>query len=271
MASKLRIAGLGLLILGILLLSLFNFLWIAFPPFGGRTQDETSVETIPAGFQEDVIVQHIPTNAMIFLSIKVQFMFDASGDYSCTVDVLLESDVYPQRAALTGTRRTYSGEGGTDGYVRKEITGNVPAASLEGSSRIYLRINNVGTNQITIATRRIVVVYAFQGLILPGLVAVTGVILTGISFVMKREPKVKQPRPAPTGGWEPTLQWGGGAGKTTAKKKPKMAVSSTKGKHVQKRVVKKVAKPGATASCKFCGKEVPSNAFFCPHCYGKLR
>jgi hypothetical protein len=271
MASKLRIAGLGVLIIGVLLLSLFNFLWVVFPPFGGRTQDETSVETIPGGFQEDVIIQDIPTNVMLFLSIKVVFMFDASGEYSCTVDVLLESNIYPQRAALTGTHRTYSGEDATDGYVRKEITGNVPAASLDGRSSIYLRINNLGSNQITIATRRIYVIYAFQGLILPGLIAVTGVILTGISFVIKREPKVKQPRAAPTGGWEPTLQWGGGAGKTKVKKKPKLAVSSTKGKPVQKRVVKKVAKPGATAACKFCGKEVPSNAFFCPHCYGKLR
>ena len=39
MASRLRIVGFGILIVGVLLFSVFNILWFAIPPFGGRTED----------------------------------------------------------------------------------------------------------------------------------------------------------------------------------------------------------------------------------------
>ncbi len=168
--------------------------------------------------------------------------------------------------SIQGTQETYDEPTGTDGTKQISISTFISPAYASSGFEIRLRVDNNGFTPITISTRQVTVVFGLFGILLPIILFVIGLLMTVISFVRKGEPGVKKPRTVPSTGWEPTLQWGGGSGTATkgSKKKPRMAISSQKGKGAPKRkVVKKaVPKGGAQVSCKFCGKQVASTAFF---------
>ncbi len=274
MASKLSVLGIGLAIIGILVFSLFNIVWIVFPPFGGRTSDVTNEVTISAGTSDgEALVGTVPASPLM-LNLKVVFIFSADNAYSCDFQLFLKNDNYPHPgAALEGTLRSYDKPDGTSG---KQISLSFfDPLSIGESFDIYIKVNNYGSSTIRILTRRVVVVQ-FLGVLTPILLLLSGAIVAVVGLRQGKAPKPKRRKATPASGWEPTLQWGGGssgAKPSTNKKRPKMAISSTKPKSSQKKTVVKKAVPkgGAQAGCKFCGKSVPSNAFFCPHCYGKLR
>ncbi len=274
MVSKLSVIGIGLAIIGILLFSLFNFIWIVFPPFGGRTTDVTTPVDIFAGNPDgEALVGRVPASPLM-LNLKVIFIFSADNAYSCEFSLILKNDNFPHPgAALDGTRRSVDSTESTDG---KQISLSFfDPLSINQAFDLYIKVNNQGSSTIQILTRRIVVVQ-FLGILTPVLLTLVGVIVAVVGLRKGTAPKPKRRKAAPAGGWEPTLQWGsgsGGAQSSSAKKRPKMAISSGKGKPKQKKTIVKKAVPkgGAQAGCKFCGKPVPNNAFFCPHCYGKLR
>jgi hypothetical protein len=274
MASKLTVAGIGIAIIGILLFSLFNVMWVVVPPFGGRTADETTTVTIFGGTDDgEAFVGRVPTSPLM-LNLKVIFIFSADDAYSCDFSLFLVNDNYPRPGAtLDGTFRSYDK---LEGTAQKQISLSFfDPMSINQAFDLYIRINNRGSSTIRILTRRIVVVQ-FLGVLTPVLLALIGAIVAVVGLRKGAAPKPKRRKAAPAGGWEPTLQWGGGSGSgqsSKKKKRPKMAISSTTAKPKQKRTVVKKAVPkgGTQAICKFCGKSVPQNAFFCPHCYGKLR
>ena len=277
MASISRIIGIVLLLIGILLFSVINVAGMAFPPFGGSTRPELTNSPVTPFTSDDVFIGAVPAHPMFpfFTSLKVTFELQSDFLYSCDVVLLFESQSIPIPQEIGGTSNSYAESEGT---VTKTITTVISPQAASEAFNIYVRVNNTGTNILFVSERQVSVVYSFFGLVIPGLITLIGLIVTVISFVRGRSaaPKMKK-RPAP-GGWEPTLQWGGGSASSGAKdksarKRPKMAISSTKGKPARKtKVVRKtVPAGGAQASCKFCGKPVPQNAFFCPHCYGKLK
>ncbi|PWI48226.1 hypothetical protein CEE45_07915 [Candidatus Heimdallarchaeota archaeon B3_Heim] len=273
MASKLSVLGIGLVIIGVIVFSLFNVAWIVFPPFGGRTSDLTNEVTISAGnLAGEVEVGRIPASPLM-LNLKVIFIFSADAAYSCEFSLIFKTNSFPTGASLAGTTRSYDKPEGTSS---KQISLSFFDPLSQGEeANVFIRVSNTGSSPIRIFTRRVVIVQ-FLGILTPVLLALSGVIVTVVGLRQGKAPKVKRKRAAPAGGWEPTLQWSGGSGgakPSTNKKRPKMAISSTKGQPTQKRTVVKKAVPkgGAQAGCKFCGKQVPNNAFFCPHCYGKLR
>ena len=274
MASKLSVLGIGLLIIGILVFSVFNIVWIVFPPFGGRTTDVSTEVAISAGTVDgEALVGRVPASPLM-LNLKVVFIFSADNAFHCDFHLFIKNENYPHPgAALDGTLRSYDKPEGT---ARKKISLSFfDPLSIGQAFDLYIKVNNHGSSTIRILTRRIVVVQ-FLGVLTPVLLALTGAIVAVVGLRQGSAPKQKRRKTAPAGGWEPTLQWSGGASgakPSSNKKRPKMAISSTKGKPTQKRTVVKKAVPkgGAQAGCKFCGKQVPSNAFFCPHCYGKLR
>ncbi|MHA1976845.1 MAG: hypothetical protein ACW98I_08110 [Candidatus Hodarchaeales archaeon] len=274
MASKLSVLGIGLVIIGILVFSLFNIAWIVFPPFGGRTSDVTSEVAISGGTTDgEALVGTVPASPLM-LNLKVVFIFSADNAYACDFQLFLKNENFPHPgAALDGTQRSYDKSEGT---ASKQISLSFfDPISIGQEFDLYIKVNNHGSSTIRILTRRIVVVQ-FLGVLTPALLVLIGVMVAVVGLKKGSAPKTKRRKAAPAGGWEPTLQWSGGSGgakPSSTKKRPKMAISSTKGKPQQKRTVVKKAVPkgGAQAGCKFCGKQVPSNAFFCPHCYGKLR
>ncbi|MHA2167804.1 MAG: hypothetical protein ACXAAT_18310 [Candidatus Hodarchaeales archaeon] len=278
MVSISRILGISLLIIGILSFALINVAGMAFMPFGGSTPPEETSIQIGAFTNDDVFVGAVPPHPMFqfFTSIEITFELQSDFDYSCDVELLFESQSIPIPQVIDGTSRSYPTE--PSGTTTKTISTMISPDAAKEAFSISLRLNNIGNNPITVSSRQVNVVYSFFGMIVPGLILLIGAILTIVSFVRGRSasPKVKK-RTAP-GGWEPTLQWGGGSAASgtktkAAKKRPKMGISSTRGKTEKKsRIVKKAVPQGGTQlGCKFCGKPVPQNAFFCPHCYGKLK
>ncbi|UCG90222.1 MAG: zinc ribbon domain-containing protein, partial [Candidatus Heimdallarchaeota archaeon] len=147
------------------------------------------------------------------------------------------------------------------------IYSGISASYAAQGFNLQVRIDNQDPTEVKLIASRVDVSYTLFAQILTAIIAIVGLILTVLSFIMGRGPRVPKAKPAP-GGWEPTLQWGGGAAK-----QPKMAIKSTAAAPKKtKKVVKKAAPAaGAQQACKFCGKPVPASAFFCPHCYGKLR
>ncbi len=277
MVSISRILGISLLIIGILSFAIINFAGMAFPPFGGSTIPEVDTVQIGPLANDEIFVGTVPQHPILpfFTNIKITFELRSDFPFSCDVVLLFESQSIPIAQEIGGTSRSYTEPAGIN---TKTISTMIsPQASSEAFS-ISLILDNTGTNAITVSSRHVNVVYGFFGMVIPGLILLIGVILTIVSFVRTRSaaPKVKK-RAAP-GGWEPTLQWGGGSAASgtktkSAKKRPKMGISSSKEKSGKKtKIVKKAVPQGGTqVSCKFCGKPVPPNAFFCPHCYGKLK
>jgi hypothetical protein len=278
MVSISRILGILLLIIGILSFTLINVAGLAFMPFGGSTPPEVDSIQIGGLANDDIFVGTVPQHPMFefFTNIQITFELQSDNEYSCNVELLFESESIPIPQAIDGSSRNYGPE--PSGTTTKAISTMISPQAAREAFTISLRINNMGSNPITVSSRQVNVVYTFFGMVIPGLILLLGVILTVVSFVRGRSasPKVKK-RTAP-GGWEPTLQWGGssaasGTKTKVAKKRPKMGISSTRGKSEKKtRIVKKTVPQGGTQlGCKFCGKPVPQNAFFCPHCYGKLK
>jgi len=277
MASISRILGILLLLIGILLFSVINVFGVAIPPFGGRTEEEVSTVQIGAFIEDVVLIGVVPGHPVIpfFTNVKATFLIRSDFSFDCDVILMFESASVPIAQEI-GVRRSISGEGGE--YKQITITTMITPQAASEAFTIRLKLDNTGSNAITVATRRVDIVYTIFGVAIPGLLMLTGGILTVVSFVKgkKSTPKIKK-RVEP-GGWEPTLQWSGGSGTSgskskSGKKKPKMAISSTKGKKGKKTKIAKTAAPqgGAQVGCKFCGKQVMRSAFFCPHCYGKLK
>ena len=277
MVSISRIIGIVLLLIGILLFSMINFAGTAFPPFGGKTIPEVNSVQIAPFSSDEVFVGAVPQHPMFpfFTNIEISFELESDSPYTCDVVLLFESASISIPQEIPGTSYSYSE---SSGATTKTISTMISPAAASESFSISLRISNTASSQIIIQSRHVSVVYSFFGLVIPGFTIFVGLIITVVSFVRGRgtTPKVKE-RTAP-GGWEPTLQWGGssaGSGTKTksSKKRPKMAISSTKGKPGKKtKVVRKtVPAGGGQISCKFCGKPVSQSAFFCPNCYGKLK
>lgn len=117
------------------------------------------------------------------------------------------------------------------------------------------------------------VLYTLFATVIPPISALIGsVVCIGGFFINYRRLATKpKPREVP-GGWEPSLRMGT-AFESKEKKAPKMAIKPTKAKEKPTKKVGKKAVPkgGPQQACKYCGKSVSTSAFFCPHCYGKLR
>ncbi len=276
MISKVTIAGIPVLVTGLILLILFTIVGVIVPPFGNRTNTNYGNDAIDQVFVGpstaetiDLHLEGIPSHPTQ-VYVKARFIFLSAGSYQCNIRLLFSGSV---EGSISGDYKTITGPESEE----RIISATVPIGYSSQSYSIKLDIENTGPNSITVSQRLIEVRFSLYSTYLPALFAIIGLILTILGFtVFKGGPSApKQKKAVTPGGWEPTLQWGGGSSTspgTTTGKKPKMAIKSTKAKSGQKKVVKKVvSKGGAQQSCKFCGKGVPASAFFCPHCYGKLR
>lgn len=265
MPSKLSLIGLIVLILGSTFLVLFTFLLPQFNiglPLVSGTGKSSNLITVNSG-QSERINLGVVSGHPLWVSVRVVFILQDQNDYDCTVTLIYDNADYPnQRISNSFNYVEYSDKS----YITKTITATIMPPASSSTYNLYLDVDNDG-GDIRVGDRMVLVTYSLFATIFPALIAIAGLIITIVGFVMGRGPSVPKARPAP-GGWEPTLQWGGGA----AAKQPKMAIKSTTAPPKQvKKVVKKAAPGGVQQSCKFCGKPVPASAYFCPHCYGKLR
>ncbi len=264
MISRVTIVGLVIIVLSLIPLILVNLIGVPFPWMASTSPEDTTMVQITPGNTVTTTLVGIPGHPL-HVQISVVYLLSSDDDISCDVTVVYQTATTAD-SQIGDAKYIYDDVGG---WRQKSIVRTIPPPYSSRSFSIALRIDNQGSNTITLANRRVSAVFTLTGLILPAIILIIGIILAVFGFIKARGPAVAKPKAVP-GGWEPTLQWGGGAG---ARKQPKMAIKSTKApKTAKKKVVKKVAPAGgAQQACKFCGKQVPASAFFCPHCYGKLR
>jgi len=117
------------------------------------------------------------------------------------------------------------------------------------------------------------VIYTLFAMVLPPISALIGSVVCIGGFIINYRRLAARPKPREVpSGWEPSLKIGT-AFEAKEKKAPKMAITPTKSEEKPAKTVAKKAVPkaGPQQACKYCGKSVSASAFFCPHCYGKLR
>lgn len=266
MISRITIVGLVIIVLSLIPLILVNLIQVPFPLMSSRSPEDKTLVNIAPGSTVTTTLVGIPGHPL-HVQISVVFLLSSSDDIACDISVVYQTE-QTEDSQIGNTKYIYDDTGG---WRQKSIVRTIPPPYSSRSFSVALRIDNQGSNTITLANRRVTAVFTLTGLILPAIILIIGIILAVFGFIKARGPAVAKPKAVP-GGWEPTLQWGGGTGGAAARKQPKMAIKSTKAPKTAKKVVKKAAPAGgAQQSCKFCGKSVPASAFFCPHCYGKLR
>ncbi|MFX1285774.1 MAG: hypothetical protein ACFFB5_19190 [Promethearchaeota archaeon] len=273
MVSKLMVAGIAVLILGGFLFVLFSLLFpvigISLYPFyvttGSQDRREANLYINGNDDAEIALVTDVPRTPLPIMGVQVKasFYLRSDEDWECDVKLIHEDENHGQ-TEIPKTGKTIRGDAD-----EQKLTTIYTSLNAEHSQGFILkvRIVNQEPSQIQLITSRVDISYTLFAQIFPIILTIVGLILTVVGFVTGRGPQVPKARAAP-GGWEPTLQWGGGAAK-----QPKMAIKSTTAapKKVKKVVKKAAPAGGAEQTCKFCGKPVPASAFFCPHCYGKLR
>ena len=252
---------------GFLIILLTGIVGVAIPPFtlgtGWVVQDQ-----YVNGHSELDITAVSQVSHPFFTLCEVKITITSDSSYQCYLAL-----VYESRDGLISSDIGFSGEisGAAleiQTYTFSTMISN--AASARGYS-LLIRVQNSLGSQIQVTRTQASITFSMFALIFPGIITLIGGVLIIFGFMKGRgAPSIKQPKPV--SGWEPTLQWGGSSGSTS--RRPKMAIKSSDKKAPQpkKTVVKKVTPAGGSqTSCKFCGKQVPTTAFFCPHCYGKLR
>ncbi|WP_455142782.1 hypothetical protein [Candidatus Hodarchaeum mangrovi] len=275
MAPRALVIGIPLLLIGITLFGLFAVAGIDITPFSGTTgtfPEMGVLGQVNAFDTSDLLILSNPPTHPFYVAVKVQFIIDPVSTIDCDVSLYYQSSgdtLY----FIPGSLETIISE--TSGALTKGvITTQIPPSSAAKGYKLYLRVNNKEAGAITITQARLDLQFTLFSHVIPVLLTLIGGIVSILAFIRGKKGPRKAERPVATG-WEPTLQWGTASGTTKVKSsanKPKLAVKSTKIPKTEKKVVKKtVPAGGAQTACKFCGKQVSASAFFCPHCYGKLR
>jgi len=271
MVSKLNIIGLVILLLGVIPFILFTFIGFTIPPFVVRGPTQFDSYNVSAGSTQTVDMGSVGAHPLPVI-LKVSFIIDHNVNFDCEVTLLIDSE-NPDIGLTALDPKPFFGEG--FGRTQKSIQVTIIPPGSSSPFSVDLDVENTGSSPFTIEDRRIQVTFTLWASVFPAFLAFVGVIITVVGLIQARRGPAVPKKPKVIPGWEPTLQWSSSAaGDTkTAGRKPKMAVRSTKAaKHAKKTVVRRAAPTsGAQASCKFCGKSVSATAFFCPHCYGKLR
>lgn len=278
MVSKLSKIGIPIFLSGIVLFLLFTVIGVGIFPFSFSSSRADTLTVAPGNTEIIELSEsnrHLPTFP---LWAFVKTSFDISSFNDLIFNTTLRYDGNFQQELVQDTTIEINPSGGTEliFITKRNVITLTPAATSSSYTFTY-EIENLGVGTLTIEDRSITVQYSLFTAIFPLLVALIGIIVFIVGFIVSRgkpsTSKRKKQVTTPSGGWEPTLQWGGGSATTgtTKTKKPRMAIKSTKtsGKTTKKAVQRPTG--GAQTSCKFCGKNVPSSAFFCPSCYGKLR
>lgn len=267
MVHKFTKVGAPIFGVGFLIILLTGIIGLAIPPFTLGTGWIEQNQTV-SGYSTLDVVAVTQVSHPLFTTTRVSIEISATTYFECNISLVYESVDGLTSAVIRGPS-FIAGNFESITYDFNSMIGN--SASSRGFS-LLVRLENKLNSDITVLRTQASISFSLFTFIIPGIIAVIGLVLIVLGFVKgKSAPSIKQPKPV--AGWEPTLQWGGTSGGSTSSRRPKMAIKSTgKAKEPQKTVVKKAAPSGGSqTTCKFCGKQVPANAFFCPHCYGKLR
>ena len=234
MVSKITIIGVPIFVIGLLMLILLTFLGFpAIPPFITSSPQLTDTVTVPAGSTRTVSLMDGNISPTPFpIIVKGIFIIESDTDYNAMTTLMHSSTELGEQPTAIGTfGDLYTdplGDGSPQSFQKTlQVTLIPPGTSV--SFNLKIDVQNTGSTDIKIRTRVDQVVSVVLATILPAIIAVIGFLLIIVGLITGRGKKVdvaKRPKAVP-GGWEPTLQWGGGSstssGATTGKR-PKMAI-----------------------------------------------
>lgn len=273
MVSKFTKVGISLFVVGFIT----PFLVMAFQlpiPFVVSTHGRSSeVVTIPTnGTSIDIQLANNLWNPYNIMLTTKYSLYCENGESSVRTMLIYSSKKYFGR--LYGTHYSYLTDGQTEDVTRTVM---LNAAGSSQTFDLYLRIwveqtsGQQETGDVYLQHREVQALYMLFAFLLPFIMVIAGLGIGIGGFIYNYRRLARGVKPVDVS-WEPTLQTSRDVSPTKTKA-PKMAIKSTPPqKKVKKKVAEKVVpKGGPSQACKFCGKQVPAAAFFCPHCYGKIR
>ncbi|MHA1974487.1 MAG: hypothetical protein ACTSW1_15925 [Candidatus Hodarchaeales archaeon] len=172
---------------------------------------------------------------------------------------------------LPGTYSNFHFEEENTILIRQSISLNPDATSKPFN--LYLRVfiskeyANENLGNFYVDSREVTVVNIIFATIIPQYIFICGIIILITGFAYNYRKMAKKTKTIDVS-WEPTLELKD-VRVTTKEKKPRLTIESPKTTQEKKtRTIKKVV---SESKCKFCEKSVSNSAFFCPHCYAKLK
>ncbi len=283
MVSKYTKLGGVLLILSISLTIMINVLQVPIPFATGTYGKSSELVPIPSnGTYVDILLGEVNNPIHPFTTyLSAIYGLKCENGQLTAKTMLLYSDSSTGLGQIPWTENTYflnseSGESEITRSITYSLNGKYAARKYSIYLRVSCDINHINTGNLTLEYRELKANFMFFTTILPSLSGFAGIIVMIAGFIINYRKMAKGKQPTIKPGWEPTLQWGGSStSKKQLEKTPRMAIktkkSSSKSKTKKTIVKKEVPISGQTIACKFCGKMMPKSAFFCPHCYGKIR
>lgn len=277
--------GVAVFALGIAISFLVVAIRVPIPFMAGTYGQSISMEPIPTnGSYVDIKIPGSYSHPIssIQLTIKSTILGEPGEELWGRIDLLYKKpkDIFYELPAW-GDSSFYlnSGDTGSEQQLTQQMSLSQKYAS--SSFSLYLRIRcdptfNPGseyTGSLYLEKCEMEVLYTLFAMALPPIFTLIGSAVCIGGFIINYRKLAAKPKPREVpGGWEPSLKMGT-AFASKEKKAPKMAIKpTTPAEKPAKKVAKKaVPTGGSTHTCKYCGKNVPTSAFFCPHCYGKLR
>lgn len=275
--------GVALFALGIIITFLVVAIHVPIPFMIGKYGQSISMEPIPInGSYVDIQIPGSYSHpfSSIQLTIKSTILGEPGEELWGTVKLLYSNPGKDIFGELPASSSFYLNSDGTGNEQQLTTSMSLSQKYASSSFSLYLRIKcdpdfapeSEYTGSLYLKECEMEVLYTLFAMILPPIFTLIGsAVCIGGFFINYRrlaKPKAK----AVPDGWEPSLRMGT-AFEPKEKRAPKMTIKPTKSKEKPtKKVAKKaVPKGGPQQACKYCGKNVSTSAFFCPHCYGKLR
>lgn len=263
MVSKTMAVGLIVFIVGIILAFLGNAAIIPFFISNGDTINYNEDLNLNGDVHTDNNLLAVAGSSLPLLpSTKAIIVVDIEADSNFKIIIIYNGGEYTNMPVL---EKSYS----SGGLKRIELLLS-PQATAAASYRLGIRVENTGDQQVTVVRAQGGILSMLLGVYLFIFIAIIGLVVAVIGWFKSRSAFVPKGKPSKVD-WEPTLEWGS----VQKQKKSRPGLPSRKKKSTSAPVKKKKKVPagggGTQVECKFCGRKVDRNAYFCPHCYGKLR
>ncbi|MFX0122206.1 MAG: hypothetical protein ACFFAE_01095 [Candidatus Hodarchaeota archaeon] len=286
MVSIFTKVGVGLFAIGIILTFLVVVIHVPIPFIIGRYGQSISMEPIPInGSYVDIQIPGSYSHpfSSIQLTFKITILGEPGEEIWGNVKLLYSDpgkDIFGELNAY-GDTSFYLNTGGSGSEQQSTFYSSLSPKYASSNFILYLRFKIDPmfnpefkyTGSLYLKQCEMEALYTAFASVIPPISALIGSVICVGGFIMNYRKLTAKPKPREVpGGWEPSLKMGT-AFEAKEKKAPKMAIKPTETKKIPtKKVAKKVvSKGGPQQACKYCGKSVSTSAFFCPHCYGKLR
>ena len=196
MVSKLRVTGLIFLILGVLIITLANVVFpalgISIMPLFVTTGQFSQQEVInPGSTREDLILVSNVPGFISNLNVKATFYLDSSTGMTCRVALIYEDITGRSRTEMDWTSENIFVSSG--GYHLESLSTPIGFSAASSGFSLYLKVENQGSNDITLVNSRVDITYNVPSFYIPILFILIGALIIVVPFVRgRRAPSVRK-------------------------------------------------------------------------------